>query len=127
MDDTRELYVTTLLADFFETNGLKTPLDLATAERLKPPQLLPRSVGQPEAESRREVQSAIRALREDLPKLPLRCCPDWRYRRPGIAKRTNRPHARQSPKTDVSYNDSGIDPVTNQDAGFLRQAGEKRV
>ena len=58
------LYVTSFLADLFKTDSRRR-LDLAKAERLKPPQLLPQSGGLPEGESRREVQSAIRALRED--------------------------------------------------------------
>ena len=51
--------MTPLLADFFKTRGFETALDLAEAERLKPPQPLPQFDARLEGEWQLAVRSAI--------------------------------------------------------------------
>src|ERR1700691_5085139 len=90
---TRELHVTPLLADLFKTRGFKTTLDLAEAERLKPPQPLPRFGAPSEDAGQPAARSAVAAPHANFREPLLQFGPDWRHRHPGIGKRTILPRA----------------------------------
>lgn len=82
----RKLHMASLLADFDKSGGFKATLDLAKAERLKPPQLPPQYAAPPEDWSQQEVQSAVPVLREDWRVPRLLSCPDSPRRPPGTGR-----------------------------------------
>ncbi len=84
-----ELYVAPLLADFFKARGFETALDFAEAERLKPPQPLPRFGARLEDGWQLAVRSAVPVPHADYRELLLRFGPGWQHRLPNIGRRTS--------------------------------------
>src|ERR1019366_6809655 len=81
----RKLYVAPLLADLSKTCGFKAALDLAIAERLKPPhQPLPRFGAQQESAWQPAVRSAIPVPHADSRELRLQFVPGSRRLDPGL-------------------------------------------
>lgn len=98
-----ELHVAALLAGFNEACRLKPALDLTEGLGLKPPQPRPRWC-EPWADGlRSEARSRVPALPLGSRGLLLPSPLGWQHRPPGIGKHTNRPHARQLPRTVASW------------------------
>jgi hypothetical protein len=68
----------------------------------KPPQPRPQSCGQRAVSSLAAARSAVPALLSGWQALVPRTHPGWRHRLPGIARRTNPPHAKRQQRTDAS-------------------------